>query len=263
MPITLSPDEYAAAWRLITDSTWHDKNIEEVLVSKVLPGLRERPTLLDVGAGSGIVARRLAPHFGRITLVEQNPSQIEPNREELKRAGVRIFDGPFGEFDDPERYDVVLCSHVLYHVPRARWTDFIGRMLSFVRPGGVCVVVLVGGPTAGHGRYTTHHAMRQDFTDAAVNSQMLTGELGAMGLAYTVVSTENPWSTSTLDDMYAVCRFVVYEDCLTPEQLEQMSERQLMTLELRIREHAQDCPRVGGRYQLEMEDSIVLVPRPR
>ncbi len=275
MSITMSPAEYAGAWRLITSTSIHDKNIEEVLRAHVLPGLRKNPTLLDVGAGPGVVARRLAPHFAAMTLIEQNPSQIEYNRAELENAGATVFCGSFDEFRSQERYDVVLCSHVFYHVSRSQWSAFIDRLLSFVRPGGVCLVILVGGPTYGSTlpaarlpassivrppSHTTHYAMRKAFTDQAVDTAKFVTELSKKHIPFIVEPTMNWWTAKTLDEMYAICRFVVLEDCYTPEQIAKLTQEEAQQLDRKIRAYAEACPFVDGLYRLEMEDGITIIP---
>lgn len=277
MSITLSERDYATAWRLIASTSRHDRNIAGVIVSRLLPELGPGPTLLDVGAGSGAVSRRLAPHFSHVTLVEQNADQIAANRAELLDLGATIFDGSFADFSTPEKFDVVLCSHVFYHVPRPAWSAFVDRLLGFVRPGGFCVVVLVGGPTDGAGhslaalpperrslplRHTTHDAMRRDFSDDAVNTEMFAAELAKKDVPFQIVSTINTWDARTAEEMYSICRFVVYEDCLTPEQLADMTGQQAQALDLKIRKHAEACPRADGMYHLEMEDGIVIISVP-
>ncbi|MEU6201819.1 class I SAM-dependent methyltransferase [Streptomyces sp. NPDC047061] len=273
MSITLSQEEYATAWRLITTTSSHGRNLETVLVDRVLPKLGDGPTLLDVGAGSGTVAQRLARHFAALTLVEQNPAQIEAGRAALTASGARVFLGGFDEFDTDEKFDVVLCSHVLYHVPRERWSAFLDRLLGFVRPGGVCVVLLVGGPTDGRGAVlpcepgrpapappsTTHYTLRRDFTSDAVDTEMFVKELATRHEPYEVVSTVNRWTAATPDEMHAICRFVVYEDCFTAAELAALSEEELRLVDERIRGHARRCPRVDGRHQLEMEDGVVII----
>ncbi|OJH40208.1 hypothetical protein [Cystobacter ferrugineus] len=68
MGITMSPQEYATAFRILAASARHPENIQQVVEERILPRLPKQPTLLDVGAGSGKVAERLAPHFGSLTL---------------------------------------------------------------------------------------------------------------------------------------------------------------------------------------------------
>ncbi len=103
-------------------------NVVEVVEERVAPCLPARPSLLDVGAGSGKIARQLAPRFPSMTLIEPNRDQIGS----FALEGAEIVHGPFDGFTSEATYDLVLCSHVLYHVPLEAWESFIDRLLSFV-----------------------------------------------------------------------------------------------------------------------------------
>jgi 2-polyprenyl-3-methyl-5-hydroxy-6-metoxy-1,4-benzoquinol methylase len=123
MGITMSPQDYATAFRLLSLTSRHHENIGQVVEERILPRLPERPSLLDVGAGQGKVAERLSPHFGSLTLLEPNREQIGA----LALEGAKIFHITLESYSSPERYDLVLCSHVLYHVPLPAWGGFISR----------------------------------------------------------------------------------------------------------------------------------------
>ena len=68
-----------------------------------------------MGAGSGMVAEQIAPLFSSLTLLEPNPNQIAGFQHEK----AKIFLEPLERHPLGEPYDVVLCSHVMYHVPLA------------------------------------------------------------------------------------------------------------------------------------------------
>ena len=80
MGITMSPQDYATAFRLLAASARHPENIGQIVEERILPQLPKQPALLDVGAGSGKVAQRLARHFSSLTLLEPNRNQIAPKQ---------------------------------------------------------------------------------------------------------------------------------------------------------------------------------------
>jgi hypothetical protein len=53
MGITMSPQDYATAFRILAASARHPENIEQAVEERILPRLPRQPALLDVGAGSG------------------------------------------------------------------------------------------------------------------------------------------------------------------------------------------------------------------
>jgi hypothetical protein len=178
MGITMSPQDYATAFRVLAASARHPENIQQIVEERILPRLPTRRALLDVGAGSGEVARRLAPHFGSLTLLEPNQNQIAGFK--LEKAKVLLE--PLERYESSERYEFVVCSHVLYHVPLSEWGGFIDRLLTFVSPGGYCVIVMAAarGPT---------YALCRDFSETMLFGEQLPATLQRKGLPHEVIAT--------------------------------------------------------------------------
>lgn len=96
---------------------------------------------VDAGAGNGILTRPVAEHFAEVVAVEPNPSLLA----ELAASGsnIRILPDTIEEAPvEAGRAEFVLCSHVLYYVPRPEWETLLHRLLSWVQPGGTLIVVL-------------------------------------------------------------------------------------------------------------------------
>ncbi|WNG14582.1 class I SAM-dependent methyltransferase [Cystobacter fuscus] len=251
MNITLSPQDYATAFHLLAKTARHHENIGQWVERNLLSRLPARPSLLDVGAGPGTVSRRLAAHFGSLTL-------LEPNRDQLGAfdlPGARLIHGTLESLQSSEQYDVVLCSHVLYHVPVSAWGGFIDRLLSFVRPGGYCLLVL----GSAHGQ---NYELHRDFTQTVISSEQLKAVLKQKQLSYEVADTQNSFSATTFEEMYTLCRFFVFEDCYTAGQLAALSEDEARALDARIREHAEGCREPDGVYRLTQDEDLVLVSKP-
>lgn len=251
MRITMSPEEYATAFHLLSATARHHVNIGDVVQERIVPFLPEKPSLLDVGAGPGKVAEQLAPHFGSFTLIEPNPQQLRS----FALEGAEILHDTFERFESSRRYDLVLCSHVLYHVPLAQWGSFIDRLLEFVRPGGYCMIVL--GAARGQ-----NYELHRDFTSSIIDSSSLLATLKDKDLRFEVVARTNGFTASSLDDMVTLCRFFVLEDCYTAEQLAALTEAQSRELEDKIRKHAERCLSADGTYRLEQDEDLFILPRP-
>lgn len=249
MRITMSPEDYATAFRLLATTSRHHITIAEAVKERVLPHLPERPSLLDVGAGPGSIAERLAPHVGAITLIEPNREQIAS----LKLEGAEIVHDLFENFETSRRYHLVLCSHMMYHVPLDTWGPFIERLLSFALPGGYCVIAL-GAPRG------QSYEMHRDFTSHIIESSLVTRILNDKQIQFDLIQTENSFSAVTLEEMVTLCRFFVLEDCLTREQLDALSEDEARALDAKIRAHAEGCRGADGGYRLEQADDIILIP---
>jgi len=248
MNITLSPQDYAHAYRILSSTARNPENVERVVQERLLPRLPPRPSLLDVGAGPGKVAERLAPHFGSLTLLEPNREQLP----ELKLEGAKLFHVTLERYASPEKYDLVLCSHVLYHVPFADWGGFIDRLLAFVRPGGACVILLA----APRGQ---NYQLHRDFTERVLTSEHVLELVRRMQLPHEVVAIQNSFSAAHFEEMYTLCRFFVLEDCYTAEQLAALSEADRRKLEEKIRVHAECCQLPDGSYRLEQEEDLIIL----
>ncbi|WNG48664.1 class I SAM-dependent methyltransferase [Archangium minus] len=251
MNITLSPQDYATAFHLLAKTARHHENIGQWVEQNLLSRMPKRPSLLDVGAGPGTVARRLAPHFGSLTLLEPNRNQLSA----FEHPGAQLFHTDLEGYQSPEQYDLVLCSHVLYHVPVANWGRFVDRLLARVRPGGYCLIVL------GSGR-GQNYELHRDFTQTVISSEQLHAVLKEKQLPYEVATTLNGFSATSFEEMYTLCRFFVFEDCCTPEQLAALSEHEARALDARIRKHAERCQEADGVYRLTQDEDLILIPKP-
>nr|QKW93946.1 ubiquinone biosynthesis O-methyltransferase [Vitiosangium cumulatum] len=250
MGITMSPQDYATAFRLLAASARHPENIGQAVEERILPRLPKQRSLLDVGAGSGKVAERLAPHFGSLTLLEPNQNQIAGL--ELDKAKIHLE--PLERYQSPERYELVVCSHVLYHVPLAEWGGFIDRLLSFVRPGGYCVIVMAAarGPT---------YRLCRDFSETMLFGEPLLTTMQQKRLPHEVLETMSGFVAKTFEEMYTLCRFFVLEGCYTAEQLAAMSGDEVRRLDEKIRAHAERCRGADGVYRLEQDEDLIIIPK--
>ncbi|WNG44018.1 class I SAM-dependent methyltransferase [Archangium minus] len=193
MAITLSSQDYATAFRVLAATARHPENIGQLVEERVLPRLPKQPALLDVGAGSGKVAERLAPHFSSLTLLEPNQAQLAG----LKLKKAKILLEPLERYHSPETYELVLCSHVMYHVPLSDWGEFIDRLLTFVRPGGYCLLLMAAarGPT---------YELCRDFTDTQRFSEQVIATVQQKRLAHEVVAMMSGFVTKTFEEMYTL-----------------------------------------------------------
>lgn len=249
MAITLSPQDYATAYRILAATAQHPENIGRLVEERLLPHLPKQSALLDVGAGAGNVAQRLAPHFGSLTLIEPNQNQLAGVA--LEKAKVLVE--PLERYHSSEKYELVLCSHVLYHVPLPDWGAFIDRLLTFVRPGGNCLILMAAarGPT---------YELCLDFTDTQIFSDRVIETVREKKLPHEVVPMKAGFSTKTFEEMYTLCRFFVFEGCYTAEQLAAMSQDEVRRIEEKIRVHAGRCQSPDGLYRLGQDEDLVILP---
>lgn len=137
------------------------------LREKLLNPARLKPgeSVLDVGCGTGslaIAAKRRVGAGGAVFGVDASAPMIARARNKARKAGVEVnFDDGVAEslsFPDA-RFDVVLNTVMLHHLPRKARQQCVGEMGRVLKPGGRLLVVEFGG-AAPHGRGPLAHFHR-------------------------------------------------------------------------------------------------------
>lgn len=104
--------------------------------------------LLDLGCGRGRLLPRFASMFREVVALDSDPVRIRQARELKNRKptalrNVTLVEGVFencvGDLGGP--FDVILCSHVLQHMPKGSVHGMIECMHAALLPGGFLVVL--------------------------------------------------------------------------------------------------------------------------
>ena len=145
--------------------------------------------------------------------------------------------------------------------------------VSFTRPGWFARIPVQ--PSAAWNTQAEHSSSRQygvkctstvltprDFTSTVITSEQLKAVLKEKSLGFEVAVTQNGFSAESFEEMYTLCRFFVFEDCLTPERVAALSEEEARALDARIREHTARCRGPDGVYRLTQDDELILLSRP-
>lgn len=107
--------------------------------------------VLDVGTGNGeyielALSKMNVPSGLQLTLVEPSGDLLEGLEQQFPKQfpniTVHVVQSGLQAFTGNELFDVILMSHLFYHIPRATWTDELARALSLLKPGGSLIVVL-------------------------------------------------------------------------------------------------------------------------
>jgi predicted TPR repeat methyltransferase len=122
-------DVFAEWQRGITGSTRLER-VEELI--RLLP---ERPDVLELGIGAGVASSRMLAERGRLVGVELSAKQLRRARQRLPGAELRRADLTEVEFA-PASFDAVVAAYVLNHVPRDELGPLLGRVATWLRPGG-------------------------------------------------------------------------------------------------------------------------------
>jgi 2-polyprenyl-3-methyl-5-hydroxy-6-metoxy-1,4-benzoquinol methylase len=107
-----------------------------------------RKCLLDIGAGQGRLLSRFVDLFDQVVAVEPDPKRITLAQQEAVRGkweNVSFVEGLFLDRveEEPDKFDVVLCSHVLQHIPSGDVGRILDRIASILTHRGLLVLVTV------------------------------------------------------------------------------------------------------------------------
>lgn len=96
--------------------------------------------VLDAGCGTGSLSLLLTDHGHRVTSVDLSPNMVERARRKLAGRAATVLLGDAGDPPiDGQRFDVVLCRHLLWTLPSP--ATALRRWLGALRPGGHLVLI--------------------------------------------------------------------------------------------------------------------------
>jgi demethylmenaquinone methyltransferase/2-methoxy-6-polyprenyl-1,4-benzoquinol methylase len=110
-------------------------NAESAEVRAALDRLDVRGDVLEVAPGTGQWSRLLLPRCDTLTLVDASPAMLHHNPAATDRRSRAVVADLF-EWTTDERFDVVAFGFWLSHVPERLLGEFLGRVATWLRPGG-------------------------------------------------------------------------------------------------------------------------------
>jgi hypothetical protein len=138
-------EDYKRAFQVFLDHTDQKRNAKRLLQGMV-DDLPARKVFIDAGAGNGELTRAFAGSFDHTIAIEPNTHLLTHLQRALPQAeaiGTSIL-----STNPKVQGDFVLCSHTLYSIPAEEWLSHLERLVSWMSPTGVTVVVLQNRATA-------------------------------------------------------------------------------------------------------------------
>ncbi len=138
-------EDYKRAFQVFLDHTDQKQNANRVL-QKLVEDLPARKVFIDAGAGNGEVTRAFAGAFDRTIAIEPNPHLLTQLQRTVPKADA--IGTPILAASPQAQGDFVLCSHTFYYIPADEWLAHLERLVSWMSPTGMTVVVLQNRSTA-------------------------------------------------------------------------------------------------------------------
>src|SRR6516225_11059753 len=109
---------YHDAFQVFLDHT-DQKAMARLQLDGMVSDLPQRRVFVDAGAGNGQVTAWFMDKFERTIAIEPNPSL----NADLRRAcpSVEVLPMKILDAQPDVQGDLILCSHVLYYIPRSDW----------------------------------------------------------------------------------------------------------------------------------------------
>jgi len=132
-------EAYKQAFQIFLDHTDQKRNAKRWL-QEVVDRLPAHRIFIDAGAGNGEVTKAFAGVFQRTIAIEPNVylrNQLQQTLPTVEAIGLPILAA-----EPVARGDLVLCSHTFYYIPPEEWLAHLERLVSWMSPTGVTIVVL-------------------------------------------------------------------------------------------------------------------------
>lgn len=132
-------EAYKQAFQIFLDHTDQKRNAKRWL-QQLVDRLPAHKVFIDAGAGNGEVTRTFAGAFDRTIAIEPNVYLLKQLQQAVPAA--EAIGQPIMTAQPAAQGDLVLCSHTLYYIPAEEWLSHLERLVSWMSPTGVTIVVL-------------------------------------------------------------------------------------------------------------------------
>ncbi len=112
-------------------------NEKKVLLDEIVKEIKKNnaESLLDIGAGNGLLAIPLSKEIKRYVAVESKTKFVE----KLTQEGLTVYEGSF-PIDINDSYDITLSSHALSYNQEI-YIQYINKALELLNPGGIFIFI--------------------------------------------------------------------------------------------------------------------------
>lgn len=133
-------DELALEWDKKKERVENARKIGEAVVSSV--PLSKDMTVMDFGAGTGLLTLYIQPHVGEIYAIDNSEGMLSVLKEKIESAGIDniipvLKDLEKDEFEE-NFYDLIISSMTLHHIKNVE--TFLKKIYRALRKGGYLAV---------------------------------------------------------------------------------------------------------------------------
>jgi 2-polyprenyl-3-methyl-5-hydroxy-6-metoxy-1,4-benzoquinol methylase len=241
-------NEYQRVEKVFANNQGHIDYLVDFISSNLITKGEPQGSFLDIGPGPATITERLSKFFKTTTV-------IEPNKVFAPIFDDKGFVSYLANFQDITinlQYDIVLCSHVLYHVPQTEWAPFLEKLHGLIRSGGYGVVTMVA--PAGK-----RHALMLSINPDYSNGEKVAKALKELNIPYELVRVQSTFNVPDYEDFRALVRLFTIDDCYLPETYRALSDSEKKSIEQKIDDYIVTCKQSDGSYAFLDEDVYILI----
>ncbi len=194
--------DYHDAFQVFLDHTDQKDKAREWMEARV-GALPQKRLFVDAGAGNGKVTAWFTGHFENTVALEPNSSLFDELCEACPDAEVH----PDTILGTKLRVsaDFILASHVFYYIPKEEWLANLERLVSWLSPEGVLVVMLQNSGTDCMGMLRHFHKKSFDLNELARDFKASAGA----GHEARVDKVDSHIETPDFEKAYTVAEFMM------------------------------------------------------
>lgn len=241
-----SESEFQRVERVFVNNTGHIDHVVNFICDNVLSQSQSKGSFLDIGAGPATITSRLAKFFKSTTVIDANQAFESIYREQ----GFITYMGNFQDIQLDTKYDLILCSHVLYHVPHPEWGAFLKKLYGSLRSDGKGLILMV----APKGKW---HELRSSINPNYSNSDKVEKALKEQGISYDLIPVQSVFRVENYEDFRALVRLFTIDDCYLPDEYQSLSDNERKLIDQRIEDYIATCKQSDGSYEFMDEDMYI------
>lgn len=243
-----SEREFQNVEMVFANNTGHIDHLVNFIYENVLSQGHIKEAFLDIGAGPATITSRLSKFFTSTTVIDPNKAFASIYQDK----GFIAYTGNFQDIITNIEYDLILCSHVLYHVPHSDWTAFLKKLYGSLCFGGKGVIAMVHPK----GRW---HELRSSLNPDYSNSDKVEKILKEQKIPYDLIPVQSTFRVKEYNDFRALVRLFTIDDCYLPEEYQALNALEKNLIDQKIDEYIATCKKSDDSYEFFDEDVYILI----
>jgi cyclopropane fatty-acyl-phospholipid synthase-like methyltransferase len=188
------------SWDMSSMRVKNAKSIADLIVKNI--NFNDTMTIMDLGAGTGLLSYFIAPHVSKIIAVDNSPSMLEEFKSKASEfdSQTEVIEADISEEDINRNFDGIISSMTIHHVEETK--ALFSKLYSMLNENGfIAIADLDSEDGSFHSDNTGVHHYGFDRNEL----EKLAREVGFKDIKFDLASTiDKPHCTFTVFLMTAV-----------------------------------------------------------